>query len=221
MRSANPLATGLALPNACISSFTATQAAWRFYGNADVTLRQLVEPLVSLALERSRQACDAWVPVVLDWSNIHFEKHLKKADRTRLMHTNHQGYKLLTALAISDKNGVPLAPVCLELASARGLHSTRGGELLDVASVLDGLTPVMAEVVGFQWGKPVVFVIDREADSVAHYRAWDSAGWRFVIRADLERIVDHPWGEGGGGGRAIVYRASSISEEVKSHKVKS
>ncbi|MCL2649383.1 MAG: hypothetical protein FWD61_20720, partial [Phycisphaerales bacterium] len=102
-------------------------------------------------------------------SNLHFEKHHRKADRTRLMYTKHQGYKLLTALAISDKNGVPLAPVCLELASARGLHSTRSVELLGVDSPLDGLTPVMAEVAGLGWGKPVVFVIDREADSVGHY----------------------------------------------------
>ena len=107
MRCAHPLATGLALPNSCVSSFAATQAAWRFYGNPQVTLRQLVEPLVTLALERSHQVCDGWVPVVLDWSNLHFEKHHRKADRTRLMYTKHQGYKLLTALAISDKNGVP------------------------------------------------------------------------------------------------------------------
>jgi hypothetical protein len=39
-------------------------------------------------------------------------------------------------------------------------------------------------------GLPVVHIIDREADSVGHYRSWDQAGHLFLIRADDDRLVD-------------------------------
>ena len=40
-------------------------------------------------------------------------------------------------------------------------------------------------------GPQPVHVIDREADSVGHYRRWHAAGHRFVVRADRERVVLH------------------------------
>ena len=40
-------------------------------------------------------------------------------------------------------------------------------------------------------GRAPVHVIDREADSVGHYRRWHVAGHRFVVRADRERVVLH------------------------------
>src|SRR5262249_20801204 len=39
--------------------------------------------------------------------------------------------------------------------------------------------------------KSVVHIIDREADSVLHYRQWDQAGHRFIVRADDARLVRH------------------------------
>jgi hypothetical protein len=54
---------------------------------------------------------------------------------------------------------------------------------------LDGLDPVMDQVAACQLDKPAVFVIDREADSVAHYRRWDQAGKKFLIRANNSRHV--------------------------------
>jgi hypothetical protein len=44
---------------------------------------------------------------------------------------------------------------------------------------------------GLALDKPLVFIIDREADSVAHYRAWDAAGRRFLVRANDPRYVLH------------------------------
>jgi hypothetical protein len=37
--------------------------------------------------------------------------------------------------------------------------------------------------------KPIVHVIDREADSVDHYRRWDSHGEKYLIRADDRRVL--------------------------------
>src|ERR1035437_1325025 len=191
MNSADALATGLALPFAGTSSFAAIQAAWRFYHNDAITLPVLAKPLQELACQSAQDACGAWVVVALDWSYLHYEHHPGKSDRMALRHQNNQGYKLLTALALSDTTGTPLAPVCLELQSACGLYSTRSGKLLRAESPLDGLTPVMQHVQALPWSKPVVFVIDREADSVGHYRRWAGQGWRFVVRADKERLVEH------------------------------
>jgi hypothetical protein len=47
------------------------------------------------------------------------------------------------------------------------------------------------------WGvtKPLLHVIDREADSVDHYRRWDKAGHKFLVRGDDRRVKwqGKPW----------------------------
>src|SRR5947209_3110434 len=46
-------------------------------------------------------------------------------------------------------------------------------------------------------GKPAVFLIDAEADSVDHYRRWDKRGLLFLVRADADRYarLSGPGGE--------------------------
>jgi hypothetical protein len=178
--------------------FAATQAAWRFYGNGSVALPQLAAPLVGCGVAGARSACDRHVLVVLDWSPLHYGSHRGKRDRVVLAHRHDLGYDLLTALAVSDRGGSPLAPLCLELRAADGVHTTRAERPLPARSRLDRLGPVMAHAAGLLCGtglcgtgKAPVFVIDREADSVAHYRRWDRRGHRFLVRADGDRKVVH------------------------------
>jgi hypothetical protein len=181
---ADRLAAGLRVPPALSQPFAATQAAWRFYANTRVRLPMLVGPLIELVRQEVPVCCRGYVLVVLDWSNLHFESHTGKSDRTRLRHGNNRGYKLLSALAIGDIDGVPLAPVCVELIAKDGVHSSRSLQTLAATSSLDSLTPVMEHVAGLGLGQPPVFIIDAEADSVAHYRQWHKAGRWFVVRAD-------------------------------------
>jgi hypothetical protein len=42
---------------------------------------------------------------------------------------------------------------------------------------------------GLALARPLVHVIDAEADSLAHYRRWCRRGWRLLIRADENRLV--------------------------------
>src|SRR4029079_19188958 len=49
----------------------------------------------------------------------------------------------------------------------------------------------MAAAAGWGLGPALVHVIDREADSVGHYRRWHAAGHRFVVRAAHDRVVLH------------------------------
>jgi hypothetical protein len=123
----------------CSQAFAASQTAWRFYANARVTLPHLATPLVESAKRGNSQASDEWALVALDWCLLHYGGHSSKTDRTALSHKKDLGYKLLTALAVSDRHGAPLAPVCLELRSERGVHTTRSATPLKPVSTLDTL----------------------------------------------------------------------------------
>ncbi len=190
---AQRVAAGLRVPPGVAQPFAATQAAWRFLNNPAVTLPQLAGPLVVAARAGVADACDAYVLVVLDWSPPHYGGHASKARRVELAHSGDLGYDLLTVLAVGDRDGAPLAPLSLDLRAAGGVHTTRADRVRRTPSPLDGLGPVMAHAAGLPapTGKPPVFVIDREADSVGHYRRWDRAGRDFVVRADDNRLVLH------------------------------
>ena len=187
------VAAGMSVPPDLNQPFAAAQAAWRFYANPSLTLPRLAGPLAGLAGAAVPGACDSHVLVVLDWCPLHYGSHPSKADRVALAHADDLGYELLTALAVSDRDGSPLAPLCLELRAADGVHSTRFDRPRPAPSRLDRLGPVMRHACGLLPGpgRVPVFLIDREADSVGHYRAWARAGRRFVVRADDGRKVLH------------------------------
>lgn len=170
---------------------SAAQAAWRFFSNDRIGLPELAAPLIECARADVPNACVEFVPVILDWCCLHFGGHKSKRDRVALNHPGGAGYELLDALAISDRDGSPLAPLCFQLRAADGIHTTRAEQVIPAPSVLDGVSPVLDHITAMDLGRPAVFIIDREADSVAHYRAWDAAGHRFVIRANDARLVLH------------------------------
>jgi hypothetical protein len=195
LSAAHRVAAGLHAEPALSPSFAATQAAWRFFANDGATLPVLAGPLLECARAAIPDACDAYTLVPLDWSNLHLAGHKAKADRVGLGNKSDLGYELLTGLAVSDRDGSPIAPLCLELRSAAGVHTTRSGRVLKAASALDAVGPVMGHVAGVVAAaapaRPPVFVIDREADSVGHFRAWSKAGRRFVVRANGAPLVRH------------------------------
>ena len=183
------IAAGLRSLPGIASSFASTQAAWRFYGNLEVTLPRLAEPLLSHAREAVGRECEHFALVVHDWSLLSFNSHTRKRDRVSLQ-KHDLGYELHTALVVSDR-GDPLAPVYLGLRAGDGLHHTGSAQVETPASKLDGLRPLMDRIEALQWGKPIVHIIDAEADSVGHYRDWHRSGHRFLVRADRNRVVKH------------------------------
>jgi hypothetical protein len=78
----------------------------------------------------------------------------------------------------------------MELRAQDGVHSTRSERVESAGRPLDGLLPVMSMVGELKWDKPVVHVIDAEADSVDHFRQWHRAGHVFLVRADDEPRVN-------------------------------
>jgi hypothetical protein len=188
---ADQLAAGLRARPGTAEAFASTQAAWRFYANPRVTRPQLAQPLIAAARDGVAQDNRHYALVVHDWSQLHFNDHTSKRDRTALSHANDLGYELLTALVLSDRDGAPIAPVCQQLRAAEGVFSSRSVRVQPAPSQLDALAPTIRFLARLKLGKPMVHIIDREADSVAHFRRWDRQRRLFLVRADDQRVVQH------------------------------
>lgn len=185
------LASGIhALPGTG-TSFAATQAAYRFFNNHRISLRNLARPLIDAGREQAATACRNYLLVVHDWSQLMYPEHTAKGDRVMLSSNRvPEGYELQTALLVSDRDGSPLAPAVLSLRAAEGVHCSRSGRIRAAASPLDELDPTMTFIEQQRLNFPLVHIIDAEADSVGHYRTWSQRPGRlFLVRAD-DRLVE-------------------------------
>jgi hypothetical protein len=177
-----------ALPGT-VSALAGTQAAWRFYHNPEVSLPALAAPLLEQGRGALATDCQTFGLVAHDWSSLSFNTHAGKADRVQLQHSRHHGYELQSSLLVSDRTGLPLAPLCQSLRARDGLHTSRS-ERVDAAGLrLEELTRRMGYLEGLQLGRPLVHIVDRESDSVGHFRHWEKAGWNFLVRAKGARRV--------------------------------
>jgi hypothetical protein len=164
-------------------------AAWRFYRNERTTFPRLAQPLIQAGCDGAARYCRDFALIDVDWCKLHFEHHPSKTDRTQIGHEHEIGYKLLTALLISDQDGQPLAPLCQELQTAQGWLSSRFDEPQPYGTALDDLVAPMEFVTGLPLGKRPVFIIDAEADSIWHWRKWQAHDFLFLVRGDDDRNV--------------------------------
>lgn len=184
LHSANKLAAGISALPSVNSAFATTQACWRFLNNERVTLPALAEPLRREGIARAKASEAPFVMLVFDWCKLTFA-HAKE-DQVQLTHETDVGYELTTALLVSAANGAPLAPMEMLLKTKRGLLST--GPKVKNVSHLEQVSPLLAAANSWGLQKPLLSVIDREADSVDHLRRWHTAGHLFLIRGDT-RVV--------------------------------
>ncbi len=191
LNSAESVAAGLRALPGVRQAFASTQAAWRFYGNDRVTLKQLAAPLLAAGREALADSGGRYALIAHDWSHLDYSEHGSKKDRARLKGKNLWGYELHTALGLSDQTGAPLSVLCQSVEAADGLHSTRSEAVVPAVSQLDGLSEAMRFVDGCELGKPTVHIADRECDSVGHYRQWQHEKRFFIVRAKTHRIVKH------------------------------
>jgi len=181
---------------ALTTAFAATQAAWRFYHNPNINPQLLGQPLRDAAAQLVPTHCGDWVLAVHDWSDLDFRSHASKKDRMVLGQKEEIGYELHSCLLVSDLTGDPLAPAYQALKSSQGLNSSRHVRTHpwpDEHSNLDAVTGTMAYVRRLKLGRPAIHIIDAEADSVFHLRAWHKAGHSFIVRGKHagERLVQH------------------------------
>ena len=180
------LAAGVRSLPALSSAFAATQAAWRFFNNERIKLSELVEPLRDVGRERTAALESDFVILIHDWSKLTY-RHASKRDRVQLTHATDIGYELTTALLVSSDNGDPFAPMEIHLKTGKGILSTRQQRPPDVHH-LEQVLPTMRA--SRRWGlaRPIVHIIDREADSLDHFRQWAAKGHCFLVRADDRRV---------------------------------
>jgi hypothetical protein len=187
--SVNALVTGLsALPGAGMA-YASTRAMCRFYDHEDTTLPTLIEPAQDRVRAALATSTATVTLVVHDWCMFNFNTHTSKRDRYQRSHDSDVGYELGTALIVDAADGRPLGPMELRLRTAAGTLSTRVRPTGHPPGHVDELLDVMDE--SRRWGlnKIPIHVIDREADSVGHYRRWQARGHPFVVRADHARVV--------------------------------
>jgi hypothetical protein len=170
------------------SAKAGAMAAWRFYANPRTTFTRLAAPLLAAAADAAARHCRQFALVPLDWSWLDYRRHTSKADRV-VGPNGVRGYKLLSALLLSDQDGLPLAPLCAQLQTARGLLSSRFDRCRRPGTALDELAPVLHFVNDLPLGKRPVFILDAEADSVFHWRLWQRRQSLFLVRGDDDRKV--------------------------------
>ena len=201
-------AAGLnALPGTA-KAFASTQAAWRFYRNENVSLAALAQPLIAHGRAALATTTAQYALVAHDWSHLNYDRHTRKADRIGEPKHGRQGYELQTALLLSDHAGEPLAPLSQNLACAAGLHSPRSSGVLPAATHLDELRSRWEHLEQLDLGRPVVHIIDREGDSIGHYRQW--TGHLFLVRAKGGQRVE-------GEGESCLL--SAVAREIKAQLV--
>lgn len=169
--------------------FASTLAMCRFLANPAVTLPALIEPAqddIRAALARSPGPVAL---VVHDWSSLHFHDAGRKKDLRQRTHAYDTGYELAAALVLDSHTGRPLGPMELRLRTADGVLSTRPTATAAPPGHVDEVLDAMAASAAWGLDRPRVHVIDREADSVDHYRRWAAAGHTFLVRADDDRVV--------------------------------
>jgi len=182
------VAAGLNSLPGVASSFASTQAAWRFYRNEQVSLPALVQPLLEQGRAGLQDSRAEYGLVIHDWSHLNYDRHTRKADRIDSAKDRRQGYELQSAVLLSDRQGEPLAPIYQNLRCAAGLHSTRCEPTMPTATHLDELRGRFEHLEQMALGRPLVHIVDREGDSVGHFRQWE--GHHFLVRAKGAQRVE-------------------------------
>ena len=185
---AHATASGLRILPDEPSAKAAAQAAWRFFNNPAITFPALAQPLIQAATACAQLHCRDFALVAMDWSWLDYRHHDSKIDRRRGP-VGVRGYKLLSALLLSDQDGQPLVPLAEQLLTARHLFSSRLLQPRSSRTALDELAAVMGFVKDLPLGKRPVFIIDAEADSVYHLRWWQRRHLLFLVRVDDDRYV--------------------------------
>lgn len=154
------------------TNFASTQAAWRFYKTTVLTLTKLHEPLLVAAHEGIATHCSQYALCAYDWSQLNYRKHASKLDKYQITHETNVDYDLQSSIILSDQTGQPIAPVAQKLVTDNDSYATyQNHELSEtVESHLDEVAHCIGKLEQQHFAKPLVHIIDREADFVLHMR---------------------------------------------------
>ena len=165
------------------------QKLWRFCSDPRVRESALIEPMHDM-VRHEVTGRPGVLLAVHDWSTLSYGTHPSKTDRATLTHAKDVGYDLASVLMVRGDDGATIAPVLVSLTTADGVLSTRDDVPAQPLCHIDQVLGDMQYVRGLELAPTVVHVIDREADSVNHWRQWSADGHLALVRAD-NRIVLH------------------------------
>jgi hypothetical protein len=124
--------------------------------------------------------------LIHDWCKLRYD-HLHKTDLVKLPGQENFGYDLSVVLAVDAADGVPLAPLDLELYCEQGVLSTRTNAARKHVAHIDQVRETMEASQSWDLPRVPVHVIDSEADGLVQMRQWSEAGHLFLVRADKVR----------------------------------
>ena len=165
-----------------------SQKLWRFSVDPRLEVAALIEPMHTLIRQEMAERPGVLL-AIHDWSTLGFGGHASKTDRVELTHAKDVGYDLATVLMVRGDDGAPIAPALVSLTTAEGVLSTRDDAPAANLCHIDQVREAMGYVEGLGFNTPLVHVIDREADSVNHWRQWSADGHLALVRADDRKVL--------------------------------
>jgi Transposase DDE domain len=165
-----------------------SQKLWRFSIDPRLEVSALIEPMHQL-IRQEMTARPGVLLAIHDWSTLSFGGHASKKDRVELTHDKDVGYDLATVLMARGDDGAPIAPALVSLTTADGVLSTRDDVPAADLSHIDQVRVAMRFVNDLEFNPLLVHVIDREADSVDHWRQWNADGHLALVRADDRKVL--------------------------------
>lgn len=182
-------AHGLKAGSEAAKAASQSQALWRFLHHENVTPECLIEPLQQVAREGCAHSSSPFVLIMHDWCKLDFKRHTSKKDVRQVTHKHDIGYDLTASLAVEAEHGAVLAPVAMHLRTKQQVLSTCAEPPKKSAKHLNQLAPTMDEIQQLNLGRTPVHIIDREADSLGHFRTWTKRGHLFLVRCDDRRVT--------------------------------
>ena len=92
-----------------------------------------------------------------------------------MSHAKDLGYDLHASLFVSD-NGASLVSPIMYMTTKEGMLCSNHAQIQKKKSHLDALTDKIDLLENQGFSKPIIHIIDREADSVGHLRDWTAKG---------------------------------------------
>lgn len=199
------LAQGVKALSHHTTAFSNTQAAWRFLNNEHAIFQEISRPLLQSGFQELSQSTGKYGLVMHDWCRVQYLSHKAKTDQCQLSHKFDVGYDLFASLLLSDSGDV-IAPLNLELSCAKGTLVFESDTHQETKSHLNQLVSAAKKLDQIEFGKPLVHIIDREADSATHLREMMQCSW--LTRSKGCNTVEH-----NGESKTLTKIAQSLTTE--------
>lgn len=186
------------------------EAAYRFFGNAQVTPEDILAPHVRQTARRAAEAGD--VLVIHDTTQFEFPGHSKRQGLGRLIRPGQGFFGHFSLATTADGTRKPLGLLALEtifrLDRAKPKAERRSSDNRgESARWLRGVEAAEAALEG---RARAIHVADREGDTYALLAALADKGRRFVIRSFQDRVL--------AGDDEARLRATALAARVRLHR---